>query len=261
MPDDRWLAGDAYERFMGRWSRPLAHAFLDWLQPPRSARWLDVGCGTGALTTAICARCDPRSVVACDPSEAFVAHARQVSADPRARFVVAGAGSLPTVDGGFDAVVSGLVLNFVPDPAAALMEIRERLAPGGIAAVYVWDYAGQMAFLRAFWDEAAALDPAAAALDEAARFPLCTPANLVAVYEAAGFADVRTGPIEIATTFDDLDDYWTPFLRGTGPAPGYAASRTDDQRAQLRERLRLRLAPDGGPIALRARAWAVRGRR
>ena len=231
MPDDRWLAGDAYERFMGRWSRPLAHAFLDWLQPPRSARWLDVGCGTGALTTAICARCDPRSVVACDPSEAFVAHARQVSADPRARFVVAGAGSLPTVDGGFDAVVSGLVLNFVPDPAAALMEIRERLAPGGIAAVYVWDYAGQMAFLRAFWDE------------------------------AAGFADVRTGPIEIATTFDDFDDYWTPFLRGTGPAPGYAASRTDDQRAQLRERLRLRLAPDGGPIALRARAWAVRGRR
>jgi len=199
--------------------------------------------------------------VACDPSEAFVAHARQVSADPRARFVVAGAGSLPTVDGGFDAVVSGLVLNFVPDPAAALMEIRERLAPGGIAAVYVWDYAGQMAFLRAFWDEAAALDPAAAALDEGARFPLCTPANLVAVYEAAGFADVRTGPIEIATTFDDLDDYWTPFLRGTGPAPGYAASRTDDQRAQLRERLRLRLAPDGGPIALRARAWAVRGRR
>jgi len=261
MPDDRWLAGDAYERFMGRWSRPLAHAFLDWLQPPRSARWLDVGCGTGALTTAICARCDPRSVVACDPSEAFVAHARQVSADPRARFVVAGAGSLPTVDGGFDAVVSGLVLNFVPDPAAALMEIRERLAPGGIAAVYVWDYAGQMAFLRAFWDEAAALDPAAAALDEGARFPLCTPANLVAVYEAAGFADVRTGPIEIATTFDDLDDYWTPFLRATGPAPGYAASRTDDQRAQLRERLRLRLAPDGGPIALRARAWAVRGRR
>ena len=261
MRDDRWLEGDGYERYMGRWSRPLASAFLDWLRPPAGARWLDVGCGTGALTTAICARCDPRSVVACDPSEPFVAHARQASADPRATFVVAGAGTLPAIDAGFDAVVSGLVLNFIPDPAAAAGEIRERLRPGGLAAFYVWDYAGRMEFLRAFWDEAVALDPDAAPLDEGARFPICSAANLAALVESAGFDEVRTAPIEIATVFDTFDDYWTPFLRGTGPAPAYAASRSVEQREQLRDRLRARLAPHGGRIDLWARAWAVRGTR
>ena len=259
MRDDRWLAGDAYERFMGRWSRPLAGVFLDWLEPPSRARWLDFGCGTGALTAAICARCDPRSVVACDPSEPFVAHARQASADPRAAFVVAGAGAIPEVPDGFDVAVSGLVFNFVPDPAAAAVEIGERLRPGGLAAFYVWDYAGRMEFLRAFWDEAIALDPAAAPLDEGARFPICSAANLAALVESAGFDEVRTAPIEIATVFDSFDDYWTPFLRGTGPAPAYSASRSVEQREQLRDRLRTRLAPHGGPIDLCARAWAVRG--
>jgi len=261
MTDDRWLAGDAYEQYMGRWSRPLAHVFLDWLQPAPGGRWLDLGCGTGALTAAICVRCDPQSVVGCDPSEAFVAHARQSSADPRATFVVAGAGALPAVDGGFDTVVSGLVLNFVPDPAAALAGVRERLAPGGVAAVYVWDYAGEMQFLRAFWDEAAALDPAAAMLDEGTRFPLCAPARLAAVFDAAGFVDVVTTPIEVATVFEGFDDYWTPFLHGTGPAPGYVSAQTAEQREQLRERLRARLAPGRGRVDLRAGAWAVRGTR
>jgi trans-aconitate methyltransferase len=261
MTDDRWLAGDAYERFMGRWSRPLASVFLDWLQPPAGARWLDVGCGTGALTAAICAHCDPRAVVACDPSEPFIAHARQTLPDPRATFTVAAADALPAVEGGFETAVSGLVLNFVPDPAAALEATRDRLAPGGVAAVYVWDYAEGMEFLRAFWETAAALDPAAAVLDEGRRFEICSAANLATLFETAGFTGIRTAPIEIATTFESFDDYWTPFLRGTGPAPAYVASRTPEQREQLRDRLRARLAPAGGYLDLRARAWAARGTR
>jgi len=117
-----------------------------------------------------------------------------------------------------------------------------------------------MAFLRVFWDEAVALDPAAAVLDEGKRFPLCTPGALSALFQQAGLADVRTGALEIPTDFSTLDDYWTPFLLGTGPAPSYVASLSSADRERLRKRLTLRLESRGpGPIALRARAWAVRG--
>ena len=143
-PGDRWLAGDAYEQYMGRWSRPLARRFVDWVDVDASGHWLDVGCGTGALTSAICQHRAPASVVACDPAEPFVEHARKNLSDARVSFVVAGADSLPSRDGGFDAIVSGLALNFMPDPAEAIAMMRERLRPGGTIAAYVWDYAGKM---------------------------------------------------------------------------------------------------------------------
>lgn len=259
-PDDRWVAGDAYETYMGRWSREVARAFLDWLAPAPGGHWLEIGCGTGALTSAVAGRCAPASIVACDPSAAFVEYARNRLDDGRATFVVADAGALPRREGGFDAVVSGLVLNFVPDPAAAMASVRRRLRPGGVAAAYVWDYADGMEFLRRFWDEAAALDERAAALDEGVRFPLCRAAALDGLFREAGFASVRTGALEIATEFASFDDYWAPFLRGTGPAPGYVAALEPRDREALRERLAARLgAGAGGPIHLRARAWAVRG--
>jgi len=136
--DDRWVAGDAYEAYMGRWSRLLARAFVEWLHPAPAATWLEVGCGTGALTSTICELCAPASVVACDPSEPFVAHARKHLPDAAASFVVTGAEALPGEAGGFDAVVSGLVLNFLRDPGQALAAMRERLRPGGTVAAYVW---------------------------------------------------------------------------------------------------------------------------
>jgi SAM-dependent methyltransferase len=259
-PGDEWVTGDAYEAYMGRWSRPLARAFVDWLRPKPSADWLEVGCGTGALTSTICDLCEPAAVVACDPSEPFIEHARKNLPDARASFVVAGAEDLPRRDGGFDAVVSGLVLNFLPDPKAALASVRERLHPGGTVAAYVWDYAEGMALLRIFWDEAAAVDPRAGALDEGRRFPLCSMPGLAALFRAAGLADVETHPLEIPTDFATFDDYWMPFLRGTGPAPSYVASLDPPSREVLRERLGRRLhAGSDGRIRLRARAWAVRG--
>ena len=258
--DDRWLAGDAYERYMGRWSRPLARAFLEWLRPPSDAHWLEIGCGTGALTAAIVAGSNPGSVLACDPSEAFVEHARQRVTDPRASFVVAAADAPPARDGGFDLVVSGLVLNFLAPPEAALATFGQRLRRGGTVSAYVWDYAGGMEFLRAFWDEAVGVDGRAAALDEGRRFPLCSAPALQALFDSAGLTQVITGAIEIETQFADFDDYWAPFLRGTGPAPAFVASLEPPARDELRERLRRRLRPgaDGG-IQLRARAWSVRG--
>jgi len=257
---DKWIAGDAYEAYMGRWSRSLARVFVEWLHPEPSAHWLEVGCGTGALTSAICDLCEPASVVACDPSGPFIEQARNNLADARASFVIAGAESLPWREGGFDVVVSGLVLNFLPDLGKIMVSIRERLRPGGTVAAYVWDYAQGMEFLRCFWDEAVASDPRAATLDEDRRFPLCRPEALVSLFQAALLSQVETKPLDIPTNFSDFDDYWIPFLRGTGPAPSYVASLDPQSRDLLRERLKFRLhCGNDKRIQLRARAWAVRG--
>ena len=257
---DGWLAGDAYEAYMGRWSRSLARVCVEWLDPKPSIHWLEVGCGTGALTSAICDLCEPASIVACDPSGPFIEYARKSVPYARASFVVAGAEALPRRDGGFDAVVSGLVLNVLPDAATAVSSMRAHLRHGGTVAAYVWDYADGMEFLRFFWDEAVRLDSRAATLDEGQRFPLCRPAELGSLFREAGLKQVETHPLEIPTDFATFDDYWTPFLQGTGPAPSYVASLDPADRDSLRERLRQRLQTGSdGRIELRARAWAVRG--
>ena len=233
---------------------------MEWLSPKPAIQWLEVGCGTGALTSTICERCDPASIVACDPSVSFIEHARNNLSDTRVSFSVAGAATLPTRSDGFDLVVSGLVLNFLPDPGKAVASMRERLRPGGMIASYVWDYAGGMEFLRFFWDEAVAADPKAIELDEGRRFPLCRTSALATLFREAHLVEVETDSLEISTDFDSFDDYWTPFLRGTGPAPSYVASLDPLRQSALRERLQKRLrAGDNDRIQLRARAWAVRG--
>jgi SAM-dependent methyltransferase len=257
---DNWTAADAYESYMGRWSRPLARAFVGWLAAPPGGHWLDVGCGTGALTEAICELADPASVAACDPSRSFVDHARKAIQDGRVSFVVAGAEDLAQRTEAFDWIVSGLVLNFVADPARAIGLMSQRLRPGGVVAACVWDYGDGIEFLRRFWDEAVELDSRAADLDEGRRFPLCQPEALRSLFAGAGLQHVAGHVLEIPTRFRDFEDFWTPFLRGTGPAPSYAASLSGAGRDLLRDRLRgrLKLEADGN-IRLQARAWAVRG--
>ena len=258
---DQWAAGDRYEPYVGRWSRPVAKEFLAWLAvAPRSA-WLDVGCGTGALAHTILQQARPRAVKGIEPSAGFVAYAAAHVVDARASFEVGDAQSLPVDDASFDAAVCGLVLNFVAQPARAVKEMARAVGPGKVVAAYVWDYAGEMQLMRHFWDAAAALDPAALALDEARRFPLCQPDPLVELFTHAGLREVGMRPIDVPTRFRDFDDYWSPFLGGQGPAPGYAMSLEEDRRAALRDEIRRRLpvAKDSS-IDLVARAWAVRGR-
>jgi SAM-dependent methyltransferase len=214
---DSWAAGDAYEAYMGRWSGDLARTFLDWLRPEPPGHWLEVGCGTGALTAAICARCRPASVVACDPSQAFIDHARRHVAGPCTFQIIADA--LPRREGHFDAVVSGLVLNFIPAPGPALAAMRERVRPGGIVAAYIWDYAGGAEFLRIFWEEAVALDPGAASLDEAERFRLWQRPVLASLFGEAGLARIQTDVLEMVTDFADFEDYWKPFLGASDLRP------------------------------------------
>ncbi|QRP43240.1 class I SAM-dependent methyltransferase [Amycolatopsis sp. FDAARGOS 1241] len=257
---DEWSAGAAYERYVGRWSRRVAAAFVDSTVVPPGAHWLDVGCGTGALTAAVLAADEPASVVGVDAAAPFVAYARRRVADPRATFAVADARALPVADRRFDAVVSGLALNFVPEPARAVAEWRRAAKPGAVVAAYVWDYADGMELMRWFWDAAAVLDPAVAELDEGRRFPLCRPDPLSRLWTDAGLTGVVVRAIQVPTAFAGFDDYWSPFLGGQGPAPGYAARLPEDHLRALRDLLQARLpiAADGS-ITLTARAWAVRG--
>lgn len=257
---DQWAAGSSYEDFMGRWSRRLAPEFLSWLRIARGVHWLDVGCGTGALANAVCSHADPASVVGCNPATPFVEFAREHGRDARQSFVIAGAGGLPRRPGGYGSVTSLLALNFLPDPEGAVREMRAAAAPQSTVSACVWDYSDGMLFLRHFWDAAASQDSAAAALDEGKRFPLCRRDALTALFRDGGLGDVRCEPVEIRTVFASFDDYWRPFLGGTGPAPSYVASLGADRRALLARTLdeALPRRPDG-TITLGARAWAVRG--
>jgi SAM-dependent methyltransferase len=256
---DVWAIGEAYEAYVGRWSRLVARAFIDGLALPPERQWLDVGCGTGALAQTILTCADPANVVGVDPSEGFIARARERTRDARASFQSGKAEALPLGDGCIDAAVSGLVLNFVPDPKQAVAEMRRVLRSGGTAAVYVWDYAGEMQLMRHFWNAAVSLDPAAGPLDEARRFPICNPGALLALFNEGGFDRTECHPIDVPTIFKDLDDYWSPFLGGQGPAPTYCATLSDEKRAALREQVRTSLPIEGnGRIRLIARAWAVR---
>jgi len=260
MPAEVWENAESLERYVGRWSRLVAREFVAWLQVPPGSRWLDVGCGSGALTETVLADAGPESIEGVDTSEAFVAYAASRVTDPRASFAVADAQALDRPDAAYDAVASSLVLNFLPDPARGAAEMRRVARPGGVVAGYVWDYAGEMQLMRRFWDAAAELDPAAADLDEGRRMAGCNPADLEALFSGAGLEEVETRAIDVPTVFADFEDYWSPFEGGQGPAPGYCASLPPDRRAALRERLRETLpAVADGSISLVARAWAVRG--
>lgn len=257
---DAWQAGGSYDLYMGRWSRQIAPRFLDWLEPEDYLDWLEVGCGTGALSAAILTRCNPKSLISTDPSEGFLAQARANVPDGRVRFELGDAQALAVETGTRDMIVSGLVLNFVPDKDRALAEMKRVARRGGTVAFYVWDYpGGGVEFMRAFWTAATALDPNARDLTEDRRFPFCTAEGLTGLVRKAGLTSVVCEQIETPAVFKDFEDYWHPFTLGAGPAPGYCMSLDPDARQRLKERLHDSL-PRGadGSIPLKTKAWAIK---
>lgn len=258
MVRDSWAAGDRYEPYVGRWSRHVASRFLEFLAAPTGGEWLDVGCGTGALSEAALDEGGAGAVTGIDPSAGFVGFARERLDGRAASFDVGDAQDLPYAPRYFDVVVSGLVLNFVPDATLALREQRRVLKPGGVVGAYVWDYP-RMEMMARFWEAAGAVDSGAVP-DEAQRFSSWTDEGLAERFRRAGFVDVETSWIEISTVFAGFDDLWAPFLGGQGAAPSYLATLDDERRDAIREVMRAGV-PHDGPVELTARAWAVKATR
>ncbi|MXQ11577.1 class I SAM-dependent methyltransferase [Microvirga makkahensis] len=256
----RWSNGNLYEPYAGRWSRLVAGEFLAWLSAPPGLDWLDVGCGTGALTEAIAERCAPNRLVGIDASEGFLDFARGRLEGTAAELLRADAQSLPFATAEFDRVVSGLVLNFVPDRERAAAEMARAARQNGQVALYVWDYTGGMELMCRFWDAATDLNPYARELQDNWHAAFCQPEPLYRLLEEVGLSHIEVRAIDVPTLFRDFDDYWTPFLGGQSPAPAYCMSLSEGERTALRERLRATLPtrPDGS-IHLTARAWAARG--
>ncbi len=257
-----WSGATAYEQHMGRWSRLVAREFVSWLAVPADETWLDVGCGTGTLTETIFEMASPHYVVGSDESEAYIDYLRHRLTDERLCFDVESAQGLNFDNEFYGNTVSGLTLNFVSNPRIGIAEMVRVTQPGGIVAAYVWDYAGEMQMLRYFWNAAVEFDPAARELDEGARFTICKPEPLAALFRDASLREVETRGIDVPTNFRDFEDYWTPFLGAQGPAPSYVMSLSEERRTALRDHLHatLPIANDGS-ISLHARAWAVRGTR
>ena len=253
-PDDAWNKGDPYELYVGRWSHLVAKRFVGWLNVPPSLRWLDVGCGTGALCAAIAESCQPAQLIGVDPSEGFLAKARE-RLGSRATFHLGDAMDLPSQDASVDVVVSGLVLNFIPSPASGLAEMKRKAAAGATIAAYVWDYAGRMELMRHFWDAAVELNPDARGLDEGVRFPLCDPRALTEAFrtrDSARSASRRSKSIPAS---------------GTSTTTGVRSSAARDRRRATRCRSPKRRAPDCGtasvgasPSGAMARSRLSRGR-
>jgi SAM-dependent methyltransferase len=255
---DKWTSGAAYDQWMGRWSRSLAEQFLQWLDIPRGARWLDVCCGSGVVTEAIAERWSPKLIAGIDASPSQIAFAKEQRNRPGIGFGVSDATSIPFPDASFDVAVCGLGLNYISEPIRALGEMQRVTSAEGVIAVYVWDYAQGAGFLRRFWDVAASVDPEAANFDQARRFPMCTPDGLRKLLEAVHCKGIEVKALEIVTRFEDFEEYWAPLLSGQGSAPNYLCSRSEEIKSEIRKRLQASLQAEGKEsIELPARAWAV----
>jgi SAM-dependent methyltransferase len=252
------VPASAYEQHIGRYGPQLAAAFCDFVGIKSGVRALDVGCGPGALTNELARRLGPANVSAAEPSEPFAQACR--SRVPGVEVVVAGAQVMPFADAAFDATLSQLVVNFIDDAHAGVREMARVTRAGGVVAACVWDYAGEMTLLRAFWDAAREVAPALAAQhDEGTVMPWCREGELAELWAHAGLREVQSAAVRVRASYTGFDDVWAPFPQGVGPAGAFCAGLDEGDRAGVRDALQRRLGAGDRPFELRARAWAVAG--
>jgi SAM-dependent methyltransferase len=252
---------EAYDRFMGRWSRVLAPLLVRFSEVQDTGQVLDVGSGTGALALSVAKLKAHCQVCGIDPSREYVRFAKSRNPLPdRVSFQLGDALGLGFLDAMFQASLSLLVLNFLPDSKKALRELSRVTKPGGCVSAAVWDYGSGMRMLRVFWDAAATVDPTAEKFDEL-HMPLCRAGELEELWLQTGLEHVTGRPLDMTMRFESFADYWDPFLLGQGPAGFYVRNIDRDGREALRSEVKRRLAlePEDTPFLLSARAWAVRG--
>jgi SAM-dependent methyltransferase len=246
------VAADAYDRYMGRYSRLLSPQLADLAGVRSGQRVLDVGCGPGALTTELVARIGASAVAAVDPSASFAAAARE--RHPGVEVVQASAEQLPFPDAAFDASLAQLVVHFMPDPIRGLSEMARVTRPDGVVAACVWDHAGDQGPLSLFWREARRLDPE---VDDESRLPGVREGHLAELFEASALREVEATVLWVSLEHATFDAWWEPFTRGVGPAGSYLAGLSADRQGELREACRA--AIPATPFVVTARAWAARG--
>lgn len=246
------VAAEAYDRFMGRYSRLLAAPLADLAGIRAGQRALDVGCGPGAFTAELVARLGPARVAAIDPSEPFVSAAR--TRNPGVDVRRASAERIPFPDGAFDAAVAQLVVHFMADPVAGLAEMARVTRSDGVVAACVWDHGGQQGPLGLFWREARAIDPN---LDDESQLAGVREGHLAELFEAAGLRQVQATSFVVSLEHPTFDEWWEPFTHGVGPAGAFVAGLDPERRAELRERCRAQVPSE--PFIVAARAWAARG--
>jgi SAM-dependent methyltransferase len=246
------VAADAYDRFMGRYSVLLAPQLAALADVVAGQRVLDVGCGPGALTTELVSRLGPTAVTAVDPSEPFVAAARE--RHPGASVERASAEELPFPDDAFDAALAQLVVHFMADPVAGLEEMARVTRKRGVVAACVWDLAGGQGPVSVYWDAARELDPS---VDDESKLAGAREGHLAELFEAAGLDEIEETPLEVSVEHPTFEDWWEPFTLGVGPAGAHAAGLDPKRQAQVREGCRERFP--AAPFVLTARAWAARG--
>jgi len=249
------VAGDKYDRFMGRYSRELAPRFIEFAGVESGMAVLDVGCGPGALTERLVQRVGAEDVAAADPSEQFVAAAAERA--PNADVRLAAAEQLPWEDDRFDAALSQLVVNFMRDADTGVSEMRRVVRPRGVVAACTWSYGEDMEMLRSFWDAARRLDSGAP--DEASTMPYRSVEELDALWQRIGLSEVTTDHLRVETSYTGFDELWDPFTFGVGPAGAYLAKLSREQREEMRTELFKGLGEPSGPFTLSATACAVRG--
>jgi SAM-dependent methyltransferase len=246
------VAAEAYDGFMGRYSRLLSAQLADLASVGSGQRVLDVGCGTGALTAELVQRLGPAAVTAVDPSESFVVATRD--RHPGVDVRQAPAEQLPFPDDAFDAAMAQLVVHFMSDPIAGLAEMRRVTRPDGVVAACVWDHAGAQGPLRIFWEAARSMG---AVIDDESQRAGTREGHLAELFEAAGLRQIESTALTVSLHHDTFEAWWEPYTNGVGPAGAYLARLDPEAQAELREDCRRRLS--AGPFEITAVAWAARG--